>query len=170
MAKDDGLRCTPGLNPLTHTLVLSDPDARSRKGNTRFAHESNSRGELLRSGRLRLNYETMSEKFDFGELDSANDNSGSDYPETFDLDEKGDEIVGRIVDVRENVGKYDKTVFEIDDGDDVWTVWLNASMKYQVEEMGLGAGDIVGFRNTGETYENDYGTFPAHEVRGKKSE
>lgn len=105
--------------------------------------------------------------FNFDELDGAEQQT--EYPETFDLSEKGAEIVGRIVGRRDDVGKYGKTVLEVEDDEQVWTVWLSAAMKFQVDDMELTTGDIVGFRNTGDTYTNDHGTFPKHEVRGKKA-
>ena len=78
-------------------------------------------------------------------------------------------VVGELLTVIEEIGKYDSTAYllENEEGEQIM-VWGNGSINTgfsQAEEAGLEEGDHVGIRKTGETYENEYGEYPQFEVR-----
>lgn len=109
----------------------------------------------------------------FGDLDGGFDESDDDYDfdnwETTDLD-GGEAVVGELEAVIENVGQYDSTVYLITEGDDQIMLFGNASINAGFENSDAEAGDMLGIRNTGEQYTNDYGSFDQYEVRFKKAE
>lgn len=115
----------------------------------------------------------MSE-MNFDDLETTYDDS-DDYDfdnwETLELDDAGAAVVGRLEAVIENIGQYDSTAYLIevssDDNSDVRRVmvWGNASINAGFESAEAGEGDMLGIRNTGETYENEYGEYPEYEVR-----
>lgn len=115
----------------------------------------------------------MSE-MNFDDLETTYDDS-NDYDfdnwETLELDDAGAAVVGRLEAVIENIGQYDSTAYLIEvsseDNEDVRRVmvWGNASINAGFENAEASEGDMLGIRNTGETYENEYGEYPEYEVR-----
>lgn len=94
--------------------------------------------------------------------------------ETFDFPDDPDEtatVVGELLDIAENVGKYDSTAYLLSDenGEKVM-VWGNGSINAGFDNAPIETGDTVGIRQTGETYENDYGEFSQYEVRFQKAD
>lgn len=116
----------------------------------------------------------------FDEMESATaDESGYDYDD-FDTvewpgtneDPETKTVVGELLQMDEDVGKYGSTVYllETEDGENV-LIWGNGSIDAAVQNAdNLEVGDTLGIRQTGETYTNDYGTFPQFDVRYQKAE
>lgn len=109
---------------------------------------------------------------DFAEMEStAPETDGEDYDldnwETRDLDADGETVVGELVAVLEDVGKYDARVYllETDDGKEM--VFGNGSIDAAFDRIEADTDEIesLGIRNTGETYENQYGEFTEYGVR-----
>ena len=111
-------------------------------------------------------------EMDFDDLDGGRE-SDNDYDfdnwETVSLD-GGEAVVGELEAVIENVGQYDSTVYLITEGDDRIMMFGNASINAGVDNAGVEEGDMLGIRNTGETYSNKYGEFDQYEVRFKKAD
>lgn len=114
----------------------------------------------------------------FDNMDSAADDSDYEYSlsdfETFDFPDEETEtatVVGELLDIAENVGKYDSTAYLLSDenGEKVM-VWGNGSINAGFDNAPIETGDTVGIRQTGETYSNEYGEFAQYEVRFQKAD
>lgn len=83
-----------------------------------------------------------------------------------DLDEPGWTIVGELVRIQHNCGEHDSTIYElkVDLGENR-VFWARASMMYQIENSDIDTGDVIGIRNTGETYEANGDEAFEYEVR-----
>lgn len=112
---------------------------------------------------------------EFDELDETA--AGTEYE--YDLDDfeavewpdKGEvkTVVGELLTTVENIGQYDSRAYllENEEGKQIM-VWGNSSINNQIDlarDNGLEAGDHIGIRQTGETYNNKYGTFKQFNVR-----
>ena len=109
--------------------------------------------------------------------DLENTASGNDYE--YDLDdfeavewpEQGEvrTVVGELLTTVEGIGQYDSTAYLLNtEADENVMVWGNSSIDAQMEnakENGLTEGDVVGIRQTGETYTNEYGEFKQYAIR-----
>ena len=113
----------------------------------------------------------------FDEMQSTRGGNDNEYDfDDFEAVEWPDEgeaktVVGELLAIRENVGKYDSSVYllEDEDGENVM-VWGNGAIDNAVDNAdNLEVGDSIGIRQTGETYDNKYGTFKAFEVRYQKA-
>lgn len=87
--------------------------------------------------------------------------------DTRDLDGDGETVVGELESVLSDVGKYDARVYLIKTDDGKEMVFGNASIDAAFDNIEADADDVdgIGIRNTGETYENEYGEFAQYEVR-----
>jgi len=114
----------------------------------------------------------------FDEMEStagveSEDDYNLDNFESYDFPEDETEtatVVGELLKVIEEIGQYDSTAYLLEDeeGEKVM-VWGNSSINAGFENGDIEAGDTVGIRQTGETYENEYGTFAQYEVRFQKA-
>lgn len=113
----------------------------------------------------------------FDEMEStAAENGNDDYDlqdfDAFDFPDAGESatVVGELLKVIEEIGKYDSTAYLLNDeeGENVM-VWGNASINAGFENGDIEVGDSVGIRQTTETYENEYGEFAQYEVRFQKA-
>lgn len=111
----------------------------------------------------------------FADMTAAN---GNDYEydfedfETFEFpDEDGETatVVGELLARRTEVGRYDSTVYLLESDGEKVMVWGNGSIDAAFENSDAEVGDMLGIRKTGETYTNEYGTFPSYEVRFSKA-
>lgn len=114
----------------------------------------------------------------FDDMETTADETSGNYDyddfETFSFPDDENEtatVVGELLSVDEEIGKYDSTVYlmETPDGEKVM-VWGNGSINAAFDPELIEIGDTVGIRQTGETYENDYGTFAQYEVRFQKAD
>jgi hypothetical protein len=73
--------------------------------------------------------------------------------------EDGESIVGELREVRENCGDNNSRVYKIADeiGEPLKLLWGKASIDRQVDQADLGPGDVIGIRNTGDSFETDNG-------------
>ena len=114
----------------------------------------------------------------FEEMESTADvEAGDDYDldnfEEYSFPEDSSDtatVVGELLKVIEEMGQYDSTAYLLESEDSgKLLVWGNASINAGFENGDIEAGDTVGIRQTGETYENEYGEFPQYEVRFQKA-
>lgn len=98
------------------------------------------------------------------QTDAFDDLKPVDVPETDDDDlewldlDDGESVVGEIREIKENCGEFNSRVYKISRGlGDVVLMWGKASIDRQIDAADLGAGDVVGIRNTGKSYSTDNG-------------
>jgi hypothetical protein len=102
------------------------------------------------------------------------DNFEDEEVEWLDLDEKGDEVVGEILEISEDVGDWDSRIYKLESPDhDVPVVfWGKRSIDGKVDRAaagdGLESGDVLFVRNTGETYETKNGRGTEYQVKYEK--
>lgn len=110
---------------------------------------------------------------------AGNDDENYDYDDFATVEWPGTKtdpetktVVGELLQMDEDVGKYDSTVYLIEDEDgEKVLVWGNGSIDAAVSNAeDLSVGDTIGIRQTGDTYTNDYGTFPQFDVRYQNAE
>ena len=112
--------------------------------------------------------------FDNMQKTGGNDNEYDfDDFDTVEWPDEGESktVVGELLAIVEDVGKYDTDVILLsdEDGDDVM-VWSNGAIGAALDRAeDLEVGDNVGIRQTGDTYENKYGTFKSFDVRYQKA-
>ena len=106
---------------------------------------------------------TTSNEYDYDDFETV------EWP---DDDSEEMTVMGEILSIDHNVGKYDSTVYLLHSPDDgKLLVWGNGAINTAVEKIeNLGYGDWLAIRHTGETYENKYGEFPSFDVRFKRSD
>lgn len=98
----------------------------------------------------------MTDQVSFDDLDRNDYEYDFDDYDTVDIKEPGDEIAGKLEATVEDVGKYDSTVFLFEHGE---MCWANATMVGRFDASDAEVGDYVAFKQTDETYENDFGEF-----------
>lgn len=118
----------------------------------------------------------MSNETDFGDMTPAGaDESDDDYDlqndfQTVELEDAGDTVVGELIDVLEDIGKYDSMAYLMESDGEKVMVWGNASINAGFDAADdIEAGDMVGIQKTDRTYENEYGEFAQYEVRFQKA-
>jgi len=99
------------------------------------------------------------------ETDYDEDDLGDDSDDWLDL-EDGESVVGELRKVREDCGEYGSRVYRISLGPgEEKLMWGNASVDRQIDQANVGRGDVIGIKNTGETYETERGEGTVYEVR-----
>jgi hypothetical protein len=79
-----------------------------------------------------------------------------DDAEWIDLD-AGDSVVGEVREIKDNCGEYGNRVSKLSRGvGDNILMWGTASVDSQVDRADIGAGDVIGLKNTGQKYETDH--------------
>lgn len=104
------------------------------------------------------------------DLDNFSEHTFTDTGTENDPDPATETVVGQLLTVLEEVGKYDSRLYLLEtEADGKVMVWGNGGIDSQIdtarEEKGLTEGDTLGIRQTGETYTNQYGEFAEYRVR-----
>lgn len=101
---------------------------------------------------------------DLNPVGSPNDED--EEVEWVDLDD-GESIVGELREVRENCGEHDSRVYKLatDIGEPLKLLWGKASIDRQMDAADVAPGEVVGIKNTGDTFETENGTGAEYEVR-----
>lgn len=79
-------------------------------------------------------------------------------------------LVGVIRQIKKNVGENDSRLYFIStiDHDRPIAIWGKADLDQKIDTYGLGVGDEIGIKHTGETRETAEGEMTIYEVRYRK--
>jgi hypothetical protein len=99
----------------------------------------------------------------------AQDDSEDDWVSSEEMAEEGWTIVGEVVRIDENRGDYDSRLYEIRvDLGETRLMWGRTSIDRKVDSAGIGPGDVIGIRNTGDEFETENGSGYVFDVRELK--
>jgi hypothetical protein len=97
---------------------------------------------------------------------NRDDDGEDDWVDSSELEEPGFTLVGEVVRIDENMGQHNSRLYEIRvDLGHTRLLWGRASINRKVDAAGIGPGDVIGIRNTGDTFETDNGTGYEYDVR-----
>jgi hypothetical protein len=94
------------------------------------------------------------------------DDRDAEWIESEAIDEEGWTIVGELVRIQEDAGEYDSRLYELQvDLGEYRVMWGRKNIDLKVDSAGIETGEVIGIRNTGETFETENGEGYVFDVR-----